>query len=62
MSRSIDSKMMRRTPFYVLNYEFLVRGLVYMSQYVTFVPYVGITRSPLPQNNGNLPLPFFGGN
>ena len=20
-----------------------------------------ITRSPLPQNNGNLPLPFFGG-
>ena len=24
--------------------------------------YMGITRSPLPQNNGNLPLPFFGGN
>ena len=21
-----------------------------------------ITRSPLPQNNDNLPLPFFGGN
>ena len=24
--------------------------------------YMGITHSPLPQNNGNLPLPFFGGN
>ena len=23
---------------------------------------MGITRSPLPQNNGNLTLPFFGGN
>ena len=23
---------------------------------------MGFTRSPLPQNNGNLPLPFFGGN
>ena len=23
---------------------------------------MGIIRSPLPQNNGNLPLPFFGGN
>ena len=23
---------------------------------------MGITRSTLPQNNGNLPLPFFGGN
>ena len=22
-------------------------------------PYMGITLSPLPQNNGNLPLPFF---
>ena len=24
--------------------------------------YMGIDCSPLPQNNGNLPLPFFGGN
>ena len=24
-------------------------------------PYMGITSSPLPQNNGNLPLPFFSG-
>ena len=24
--------------------------------------YMGINHSPLPQNNGNLPLPFFGGN
>ena len=24
--------------------------------------YMGINRSTLPQNNGNLPLPFFGGN
>ena len=23
--------------------------------------YIGINRSPLPQNNGNLPLPIFGG-
>ena len=23
---------------------------------------MGFTRSPLSQNNGNLPLPFFGGN
>ena len=23
---------------------------------------MGFTRSPLPQNNGNLTLPFFGGN
>ena len=22
---------------------------------------MGITHSPLPQNSGNLPLPFFGG-
>ena len=26
------------------------------------VTWMGITRSPLPQNNGNLPIPFFGGN
>ena len=26
------------------------------------VVYMGVTRSPLPKNNGNLPLPFFGGN
>ena len=25
-------------------------------------PYMGITRSTLPQNNGNPPLPFLGGN
>ena len=25
-------------------------------------PYIGITCYPLPQNNDNLPLPFFGGN
>ena len=25
-------------------------------------PYMLITHSPLPRNNGNLPLPFFGGN
>ena len=25
-------------------------------------PYMGFTRYPLPQNNGNLPLPFFDGN
>ena len=24
--------------------------------------YMGFTRSPLPRNSGNLPLPFFGGN
>ena len=24
------------------------------------ITYMGINRSPLPQNNGNLPLPFFG--
>ena len=29
---------------------------------VTCGEYIGFTRSPLPQNNGNLPLPFFGGN
>ena len=27
-----------------------------------YLPYMGFTRSPLPQNIGNLPLPFFGGN
>ena len=26
------------------------------------VTYMGFTRSPLPQDIGNLPLPFFGGN
>ena len=26
---------------------------------VTLEAYMGITRYPLPQNNGNLPLPFF---
>ena len=25
-------------------------------------PYMGFTRSPLPRNNCNLPLPYFGGN
>ena len=29
---------------------------------VYFPAYMGITCSPLPQNNGNLPLPFCGGN
>ena len=41
-----------------------------MDTQVTYIPFVldfmdnfgGFTRSPLPRNIGNLPLPFFGGN
>ena len=29
---------------------------------VVWAAYMVMTRFPLPQNNGNLPLPFFGGN
>ena len=29
---------------------------------MSFKAYMGISRSPLPLNNGNLTLPFFGGN
>ena len=42
----------------------------YSMQYGTFTPcvlnyvpaYMGMTHSQLPQNNSNLPLPFFDGN
>ena len=30
--------------------------------FLRYVAYIGITRSPLPQNNGNLPSHFFGVN
>ena len=29
---------------------------------LTFQPFMEITRSPLPRNQGKLPLPLFGGN
>ena len=40
-----------------LNYN-----IFYFFNLVRQKSYMGITCSPLPQNNGNLPLPFFGGN
>ena len=35
---------------------------LYKLEITKLTPYMGITRSTLPHNNGNLTLPFFGGN
>ena len=46
----------------LVQFSLLRASYLYNSKGLGCHAYMGITHSPLAQSNGNLPLPFFGGN